>query len=120
MNRPLNELNIHYFVKKWKIKHFRGCFMRDAMPTKPHKNECAIVNLDDANSIGTHWTAYIKKNTNVYYFDPYGNLGLTEELSDYFGSEPNIYYNYKQYQDYGSVICGHLCLLFLKNEQFRI
>lgn len=91
--------------------------MRNTMPAKPHRYECGIVNLDDANNSGTHWTAYIKKNANVHYFDSFGNLGLTKELADYFGSDTNIYYNYNQYQDYDSVICGHLCLVFLKNNQ---
>lgn len=117
MNRPLNELDIHYYAKEMKIKNFRGCFMRDAMPKHPHKNECAIVNLDSESNHGTHWTAYIKKNNNVYYFDSFGDLSVTQELSEYFGDDINIYYNYHKYQNYGSVICGHLCLLFLKHNQ---
>lgn len=55
----------------------------------------------------------IKKNRCAYYFDSFGNLRPPLELIDYLGSAVNIVYNYKKYQNYDTVICGHLCIRFL-------
>lgn len=113
-NRALNELDIHQHVNRLKIKHFRGIFMRDNLPRRPHRlNECGIVNLDSIVGPGTHWIAYCKHGDNVYYFDSFGNLPPPKELLKYFGSRCKIYYNYFNYQKYGTIVCGHLCIKFL-------
>lgn len=112
-NRPLNELDIHYHVNRLKIKHFRGIYMRDSLPRKPHRNECGIVNLDLESGPGTHWIAYCKRGNTVYYFDSFGDLQPPEELLNYFGSRCKIYFNYFNYQNYGTITCGHLCIKFL-------
>lgn len=90
-------------------------FMRNNLPRKPYKNECAVINLDDIDGPGTHWVAYRKRAHDVQYFDSYGNLPPPLELIKYLGSDVCIYYNYKNYQDYGTVICGQLCIKFLYN-----
>lgn len=113
--RALNELDIHRHVSRLKIKHFRGVFMRDSLPLKPHTNECAIVNLDSIVGSGTHWIAYCKKGDNVYYFDSFGNLQPPTKLLSYFGSQCKIYYNNLKYQNYGTSICGQLCIMFLSH-----
>lgn len=90
--------------------------MRNELPSKINKIECGIVNLDDKEGDGTHWTAYIKCNANISYFDSYGNLRPPLELINYFysdGSNNKIVYNYNSYQKFNSIICGHLCLKFL-------
>lgn len=97
------------------MPYFRGVFMRNNLPKRPHKNESAVINLDDADGPGSHWTAYWKRSCNVYYFDSFGNLPPPIELINYLGSDANIFYNYKKYQHYGTVICGQLCLRFLYN-----
>lgn len=96
------------------IPKFRGVFMRDNLPQrKPWKNECMIINHDSIKNSGTHWTCYAKENKNVYYFDSYGKLAPPLELIRYLGSDCKIYYNLSRYQDFNTVICGHLCLEFL-------
>lgn len=87
--------------------------MRDTLPLKPFVNECAIVNLDSYKGSGTHWVAYCKVNQSVYYFDSFGDLLPPNELIEYLGSGVEIYYNKQKYQDYNTVICGHMCLIFL-------
>lgn len=104
------------FVKKLQIPNFRGIFMRNKLPKTISKNECGIINLDNYDSNGTHWTAYFKKGVNILYFDSYGNLRPPLELINYFLSnnkKNKIQYNYEQYQAYNSYNCGHLCLQFL-------
>lgn len=87
--------------------------MRNNLPKKYSKNECAIINLDDSSGPGTHWVAYFKNNNNVYYFDSFGNLPPPKEFVTRLGSGVNIYYNYKKYQNFETVNCGQLCINFL-------
>lgn len=87
--------------------------MRDRLPKRPRKRECAIVNLDNSAGPGTHWVAYYKKNDYIEYFDSFGNLQPPLEIINYLGF--NIRYNHTAYQNYNSVNCGHLCLKFLYN-----
>lgn len=95
-----------------KIPNFRGVFMRDDLPKKPYKNEFAIINLDSKESVGTHWTAYIKRSSQVLYFDSFGDLPPPKELQKYL-YDCTIEYNHKQVQKFNTIICGHLCLRFL-------
>lgn len=91
--------------------------MRNTLPHRPPwKNESAVVNLDSAEGHGTHWVCYKKRNNQVYYYDAYGNMRPPLELTQYFGTDTNIYYNYKRDQPPHTVICGHLCLDFLTRE----
>ena len=84
--------------------------MKDSLPDKIWKNETGIVNLDNSDGSGTHWVCYKKLNTNVYYFDSFGNLPPPKELQLYFHSAKHVYYSYAAEQPEGTVICGHLCL----------
>lgn len=93
--------------------------MRDTLPKKIHKQECGIVNLDSSNGDGTHWTAYIKNNNKIIFFNSYGNLSPPLELTKYFlsdGKDNEITYNYNAVQNFNSYKCGHLCLTFLYNH----
>lgn len=90
--------------------------MRDQLPKKPMKNECAIVNLDDSDGPGTHWVAYCKMKSNIFYFDSFGDLQPPKEFIRYLGSDDSIInYNLESYQSYGTTNCGQLCIQFLYN-----
>ena len=103
------------YAKKINIPYFRGVFMKDQLPKKIKKFECGIINLDNSDGPGTHWTAYKKYENNIYYFDSFGNLTCPIETQIYFNSSGTckIFYNHTPYQSYNSIICGHLCLKFL-------
>lgn len=92
--------------------------MRDTLPSKPLKRECAVVNLDSVQNSGTHWVAYCKEGNVVYYFDSFGNLKPPLELVDYFNN-CKILYNHTNHQSYKEFICGHLCLRFLVNYKWN-
>lgn len=113
MEKPLSNVDIMKYVERMKIPYFRGVFMRDALPKKPNKIECMILNHDSKYNGGTHWTALVKVDRKAYYFDSFGKLPPPHELARYLGSTTQIHYNYNQYQGFDSVICGHLCLKFL-------
>lgn len=95
------------------IPTFRGVFMRDTLPIRPllQPAECGIINLDDSNGAGTHWTAYFKDNDNSYYFDSFG-LPPPNEIAQFLGRP--ITYNTFQVQKSGDTICGQLCLYVLQ------
>lgn len=89
--------------------------MRNNLPhTKPHKIESGILNLDELQGSGTHWTAYKKILSKVYWFDSFGDLPPPKEALSYFSGN-QIFYNYDRFQNFGSINCGHLCLKFLFN-----
>jgi hypothetical protein len=88
--------------------------MKDKLPQKINKVECGIINLENYDQDGSHWTAYYKDNSKKYYFDSYGWARPPKELIKYLGSE-NLYYNEDHIQNYNSPpFCGHLCLIILK------
>lgn len=119
-NKPLSNLELMDAVKSLKIPNFKGVFMRNELVSRPKKNECGILNLDDNDNLndqygtstgsGTHWVCWWKKGKVKYYFDSYGVQPPTE-LIEYLGC---LVYNTTQIQKAGTVICGHLCLYVLK------
>ena len=93
------------------IKNFRGCFMRDTLPSVCMKNECGILNFqssEDGN--GSHWTAWFKKGESKIFFDSFGT-NPPEELVKYLGK--GILSSTFQIQKINSDICGELSVLVL-------
>lgn len=116
--KPLSNFEILDFARELKIPYFRGVFMRDTLSrkNKPKERECWIINHGSSHTDGTHWTALAKNYNTAFYFDSFGKLPPPYEVIDYLSkSNVHLYYNAKKYQNYGSVICGHLCLKFLHN-----
>jgi hypothetical protein len=118
-NRALYDYEIKKFVEKLKIPYFRGVFMRDMLPNKVRKNECAVVNLDSFKQKGSHWVSFIKRGNLVDYYDSFGNLKPPQELVDYLGRNVNIVYNRERFQKFNSINCGHLCIRFLYKNGCR-
>ena len=85
--------------------------MRDALPPTPRRIECGILNHDDRDGPGTHWTCWYKRGRSKEYFDSYG-LPPPAEMVGYL--RPEIRYNTDELQKRGSVVCGHFCLYMLK------
>lgn len=112
---PLSNFDILDLAAILKIPHFHGVFMRDTLTKKvgPAVQECWILNHSSSNNIGTHWTCLAKNFNEAFHFDSMGRLAPPLEVVSYLGDNINIYYNTKRYQDYGTNICGHLCLRFL-------
>ena len=99
-NRPLTDSDINNICCT--LPHFRGVFMRNSLPKKPHKRECGVINLDDESGPGTHWVAYNKRDKNVIYFDSFGNLQPPLEVIKYLGEK--VQYNHDRYQNYNTII----------------
>ena len=83
VNKPLSNFDLLNWVKKLGIKHFRGVYSRDNLPTYINKKECGIINLDSQIGDGTHWVAY--RNVESTYCEYYDSFGLTlpKEIQKY-------------------------------------
>ena len=111
--KPLSNIELHHYALLLRIPHFRGVYMRDTLPEHAQENECCIVNLEPASRPGSHWVAFNKRGKHAHYFDSYGNLRPPSEVLHHLRACRTIRYNYERYQNFDSVICGHLCLQFL-------
>lgn len=82
-----------------------------------------LVNLDDSDGKGTHWTGLIINKSNAYYCDSYGILP-PQELYEYLTENyKTVYYNSTQYQENSSKACGLFVmafLIFMKNNEYKI
>jgi len=110
-NKALSNIELESAIKKLKIPNFRGVFSRNDLPNKPHRKECGILNLDNLMGNGTHWVAWYKNENKKYYFDSFG-LHPPLEIIKYLKAP--VFYNTERVQKFGTVICGHLCLYWLK------
>lgn len=112
---PLSNYDIINLAAQLKIPHFHGVYMRDTLSRKsgPATQECWILNHANSHSVGSHWVACAKYYNTALYFDSFGRLPPPLEVLSYLGNNTNLYYNAKRYQNYGTAICGHLCLRFL-------
>ena len=81
-DKALTNLELLEYAKQLNIPKFRGVFMRNTLPKKPHEIECGIVNLNTSLEPGSHWVAYYKNKKERIYFDSYGQVVLAE-LNDY-------------------------------------
>jgi len=113
-NKPLSNSEIKDAFKKFSLKNFHGVFLRDTLPKKPKRNECAIMNLNDTSGDGTHWVAWFKRGDKKWYFDSFG-LPPPTELNDYLDGD--VFYPTEKIQPRQEVFCGHLCLFVLKEMQ---
>ena len=71
-DRGLTNINLYSYAHELKIDNFRGVFMRDTLPRKPHQTECGIVNFNTSEQAGSHWVCYFKDGMNErIYFDSF-------------------------------------------------
>lgn len=83
--------------------------MRDEM-NELKKDGFYIINLDDSNGNGTHWTSLYFHPLNSYYFDSYGfvpPLEVEQKIKPYLYNDADI-------QDFNSKACGYYALAFIK------
>ena len=69
------------------------------------------INLDDYESIGTHWIALHVNAKNVTYFDSFRVEHIPKEIRKFIRNKnmTNIY----RMQAYDSVMCGYVCIGFI-------
>lgn len=89
--------------------------MIDQLFKKPKLYECAIINLENSSSRGSHWVAYRKFGDVIIYYDPLGNLRPPRPLQEYFGN-CKVFYNRQSYQKISEFTCGQNCVKFLTRK----
>ena len=70
---PLTNFEIQKYYQK--ERKFKGVYSRHNLPKI--KDGAYIINLDECESVGTHWIALNMNDDNVTCFDSFGN----EEIS---------------------------------------
>ena len=119
VDNGLTNVDIESYVKKLKIPHFRGVFMRDTLPTKPKKVECAVINLNRSNEVGSHWVCFAKVGKTRLYFDSFGQdvpleiMIYLKTSKEYQNDVAVIARNTDIVQRVNTHVCGHLCLFVL-------
>lgn len=116
--KPMTNFDIIELCKILKIKNFKGVYMRNELNGKGAEGASPvgpawslILNLDDSNGNGTHWTCLFVKGKSSYYFDSFG-LPPPKEVINYCPNN-NRYYNTFKIQKPEEVICGHYCIYVL-------
>ena len=103
-----NDIQLKEYAKKMGLP-LNNILMRDEMN---HLNQDGfyIINLDDSNGNGTHWTSLFYHPLNSYYFDSYGfvpPLEVEKKIRPYIYNDADI-------QDFNSEACGYYALAFIK------
>jgi hypothetical protein len=111
----LNNFDIYNILKKQKINNFNNILMSDE-GYKINNNGYYVLNLNNSNQIGSHWTALYKNNNDYYYYDPFGFVA-DKEILPYLNKDYK--YNKNQHQNINSINCGWWvisCIIFMKNN----
>lgn len=112
-NSAMSNHDILNLIKKLNIKDFKGVYMKDELKSiKVLETECGILNLDEQKNNGTHWTCWSIQNNKVMYIDTFG-YSPPQEFKDYVKDFNTRHYNSFQIQEFGTPICGQLCVLVL-------
>ncbi len=116
---PLNNLQILYYVKKLRIRNFRGVYRLDEIPVRKRKSESAIVNLAKSGKSGSHWVAFWRRGKDKIYFDSFGGP-IPREILMHLKTKrelvrqiPCVQISTEQLQSYHSMNCGQFCLYIL-------
>lgn len=111
---PLSDTDIKFIMKD--VPTFLGCFSKDKVKTIPKvKDVSFIVNLDDSEGKGTHWTC-VNIDSKLPYTEYYDSFGIEPPLSviKYLKKyKKPIYYQTEQLQADSSILCGYFCCDYL-------
>ena len=89
---------------------FNGFYSRNNLPKI--KDGAYVMNLDEFNSIATHWTALYVNGNNVTYFSSFEVEYILKQIKKFTGDK-NIITNIYRIQAYYSIMCGLDLLIFL-------
>ena len=71
-----------------------------------------MINLDEHESIGTHWIALYVNAKNETYFDSFGVEHIPKEIIKFIGNK-NISIAICRVQAYDSIMRGYVCIGFI-------
>ena len=103
---PLSNIEIEQYFK---LQNIDGvCRAKDNLPKQLPANSCCVVNLQDSDEGGSHWTIIINKRGEKHnlYFDSFGVLFPPQNVLDSFKNKPLIC-SQKRVQRDNSILCGY-------------
>ena len=71
-----------------------------------------IINLDEYESIETHWIALYVNVENVTWFDSFGVEHIPKEIRKLIGNKNTVTIIYR-IQAYNSIVCVYFCIGFI-------
>ena len=77
------------------------------------RNEAYITNLDEFESIGTHWIALYVNTENVTCIDSFGVEYVPKEIRKFIGNKNIITSNNYRIQAFNSIMCEYFCIGFI-------
>ena len=105
---PLTNFEIQKYYEN--EPKFTGVYWRNNL--SKIKDGAFILNLDEYESIGTHWIPLYVNDNNVTYFDSSGIEHIPKEIKKFIGNK-NVVINIYRMQAYDSIICGYFCIGFI-------
>lgn len=108
------------------VKHFKGTFARNKMPTIRQRPSSIIINTDSSSEDGEHWVAmYFNRDGVCEYFDSLGFPPLHQIFYEYIdrNSTGPLIYSCAPLQQATSQLCGTYCIEFIlarsRGESFK-
>ena len=108
LSHPLTVFEMQMYYKK--EPKFNGVYSRNNL--SKIKDQAYIINLDECESIRTHWIALYVNAENTSYFDSFGVEHIPKEIRKFIKNK-NITTNTYRIQAYNSIICGYFCIGFI-------
>ena len=88
-------------------------FIQEIIYLKYRKDGVYVINLDEYESIGTHWIAlYGRNNNNVTYFNIFGVKYIPKGIKIFIGNK-SITTTFYRIQAYNSIMSGCFCTGFI-------
>lgn len=84
-----------------------------AMPSEPGERRLYIINLDQQDRGGTHWTGMLSAPSHAYYYDSFGTPPPKHILEWVRAHGKTVIYNTSQIQHHDSLMCGWYVVWFL-------
>ena len=91
-------------------RKFNGVYLRNSL--SKINDGAYIINLDEYESIGIHWTALYVIAKNVTYIDSFAVEHIPKEIRKFIGNK-NIITNIYRIQVYDSIMWGYSCIGFI-------
>ena len=89
--------------------NFNGVYSINNLPKI--KDGAYVINLDENESVGTHWIALYVNGNNIIHFDSFGVERIPKEIKKFICSK-NIVTNIYRIQVRNSMMCGYFCTRF--------
>ena len=107
----LTNSDLYSICIKLKIK-LVGVFMKDELEDNLKEGNY-IINLENSDQSGSHWTCFIKNKDNIYYYDSFGVVPVQNLYNISVKNSLNLYYIDKHDQNLDATSCGWWVVSFL-------